>query len=241
MRGVRCDLDQVFVTGGSQQSVALAAQTLCDPNDTVLVEEPGYPGVRGALLGAGLTLAPVPADGEGMDFDQTSPAGKGARMAVIAPSHQYPLGVTMSLGRRLALLDWARDHDAWILEDDYDSEYRYAGCPLAALQGLDTRGRMVCLGSFSKVMFPSLRLAYLVVRPALTDAVRAVRMTLDDHPSAIHQPALDAFMEEGYFASHIRKTRRLYAARQQALLAAAARHLGGLLDFAPAALRLFPR
>lgn len=233
MRGVRCDPDQVFVTGGSQQSVALAAQTLCDPGDTVLVEEPGYPGIRGALRGAGLAIAPVPVDGEGMALDRASPAAKGARMAVIAPSHQYPLGVTMSLARRLALLDWAGDRDAWILEDDYDSEYRYAGRPLAALQGLDTRDRVVYLGSFSKVMFPSLRLAYLVVPPALTEAVRAVSMGLDDHPSAIQQPALAAFMEEGHFASHIRKTRRLYAARQQALLAAAGRHLDGLLALAP--------
>jgi GntR family transcriptional regulator/MocR family aminotransferase len=233
MRGIRCDQDQVFVTGGSQQSVTLAAQTLCDPGDTVLVEEPGYPGIRGALRGAGLTLAPVPVDGEGMDFGRAGSAVSRARMAVIAPSRQYPLGVTMSLARRLALLDWAGDSDAWILEDDYDSEYRYAGRPLAALQGLDRRDRVVYLGSFSKVMFPSLRLAYLVVPPALTEAVRAVRMALDDHPSAIHQPALAAFMEEGHFASHIRKTRRLYGARQQALLAAAARHLDGLLTLAP--------
>ncbi|MBT5413881.1 MAG: PLP-dependent aminotransferase family protein [Rhodospirillaceae bacterium] len=233
LRGVRCDPDQVFVTGGSQQAVALAAQALCDPGDTVLVEEPGYPGSRGALRGAGLAIAPMPVDGEGMTLDQTSSAAKRARMAVIAPSHQYPLGVTMSLARRLALLDWAGAQDAWILEDDYDSEYRYAGRPLAALQGLDTRDRVVYLGSFSKVMFPSLRLAYLVAPPALIDAVRAVRMALDDHPSAIHQPALAAFMEEGHFASHIRKTRRLYAARQQALLAAATRHLDGLLDLNP--------
>lgn len=233
MRGVRCDPEQIFVTGGSQQSVALAAQALCDPGDVVLVEEPGYPGIRGALRGAGLALAPMPVDGEGMDFARAGRAAGGARMAVVAPSHQYPLGVTMSLARRLALLDWAGANEAWILEDDYDSEYRYAGRPLAALQGLDTHDRVVYLGSFSKVMFPSLRLAYLVVPPALVEHVRAVRMALDDHPSAIHQPALAAFMEEGHFASHIRRTRRLYAARQQALLAAAARRLGGLLALAP--------
>jgi len=139
----------------------------------------------------------------------------------------------MSLSRRLALLEWARDRDAWIIEDDYDSEYRYAGRPLAPLQGLDGAGRVIYVGSFSKVLFPSIRIAYLVAPRGLAPALVQVRAALDDHPSAVVQPALAAFMEEGHFAAHLRRMRRLYASRQQALLAAAGRHLEGLLTLQP--------
>ena len=139
----------------------------------------------------------------------------------------------MSLPRRLQLIEWAGQQDAWILEDDYDSEYRYAGRPLAALQGLDRTDRVIYVGSFSKVLFPSLRLGYLVVPPALVDGFRRARQVLDDHASLLAQPALAQFIEDGHFAAHIRRTRRLYATRQQALLAAAERSLGGLLALAP--------
>ena len=157
-----------------------------------------------------------------------------ARLACLAPSQQYPLGGALSLSRRLALLDWARAADAWILEDDYDSEYRYAGRPLAALQGLDRDGRVVYVGSLSKVMFPSLRLAYLVAPEGLVDRFLAMRATIDDHPSAVVQPALAAFIADGHLAAHVRRMRRRYAARQAALLRAAARHLDGLLVLRPA-------
>ena len=139
----------------------------------------------------------------------------------------------MSLARRLALLDWAARHDAWVLEDDYDSEFRYRGRPLASLQGLDRGGRTIYVGSFSKVMFPSLRLGYLVVPPHLVEMFRRVRAALDDHASLVAQPALARFIDEGHFAAHVRRMRRLYAERQEALLAAAGRHLGGLLTLAP--------
>lgn len=155
-------------------------------------------------------------------------------MAIVSPSHQYPLGVVMSLARRLELLDWAREAGAWILEDDYDSEFRYAGRPLAALQGLDAGGgRVVYLGSFSKVLFPSLRVGYLVVPPALVEPFRAARAALEDHPASSVQPALAAFIAEGHFAAHVRRMRALYHARQQALLAAASNQLEGILRLGP--------
>jgi GntR family transcriptional regulator/MocR family aminotransferase len=154
-------------------------------------------------------------------------------MACVTPSHQYPLGHTMSLARRVALLDWAARRGAWVLEDDYDSEFRYRGRPLAAHQGLDQDGRVVYVGSFSKVMFPALRVAYLVAPTHLVDAFRRARTALEDHPSTIAQPALARFLDEGHFVTHLGRMRRLYAARQAVLLDAAARHLGGLLDVAP--------
>jgi len=228
-RGVRCSADQVIVVSGAQTAIHLVAQVLLDPGDRVLVEEPGYAGIRGALIAAGAEAVPTAVDDQGLDVAAAA-AGLPARLVCVTPSHQFPLGVVMSLARRLELLDWAGRHDAWILEDDYDSEYRYAERPLAALQGLDRHGRVVYVGTFSKVMFPSLRLGYLVVPPALVDAFIGARSVLDDHASLLAQPALARFIEEGHFAAHLRRMRRLYAARQQALLAAAETYLGDLLD-----------
>lgn len=232
-RAVRCEADQVIIVSGAQQAIGLAAHVLLDDGDPVLVEEPGYPGVRGALLAAGAELIPVPVDEEGFDVDAGERMAPEARLACVAPSHQFPLGVTMSLARRLKLLEWASRGDGWVLEDDYDSEYRYGGRPLAALQGLDRDGRVVYVGSFSKVMFPSLRLGYLVVPPDLTDPFRAARAALDDHPSTIAQPALATFIEEGFFAAHLRRTRKLYAQRQEKLVKVLQARMGHLLDVAP--------
>ena len=228
----------MLITGGAQQAVSLAAQLLLDPGDTAVMEEPGYPGLRGPLLAAGLKIAPVPVDGEGLSVSQLKRRAPEARMAVVAPSHHYPLCTVMSLKRRLELLDWARESEAWILEDDYDSEYRYAGRPLAALQALDSpaaggQGRVLYIGSFSKVLFPSIRLGYLVVPPDLAERFERGRAALDEHSSMIAQPALAAFLSEGHFAAHLRRTRLLYAARQEALLAAAKEHLPGLLTLEP--------
>lgn len=156
-----------------------------------------------------------------------------ARLAYVTPSHQYPLGVTMSLARRLALLEWAERARAWVLEDDYDSEYRYAGRPLASLQGLDRAGRVCYIGTFSKVMFPSLRLGYLVAPPELAAAFAAARTIVDRHAPTVEQAALADFIIEGHFARHIRRMRALYAERQ-ALLVEAARHGGEQLALAPA-------
>jgi GntR family transcriptional regulator/MocR family aminotransferase len=233
-RAVRCEAAQVIVVTGAQQAVDLAARVLLDPGDTAWMEDPGYPGARGALVAAGIHLAPVPVDAEGLDVRGGARRAPGARLVYVTPSHQYPLGVTMSLHRRLALLEWASTSGAWILEDDYDSEYRYAGRPLAALQGLDTAGRVIYAGTFSKVLFPALRLGYLVAPPELVDAFVASRALADRHSPSVTQAALADFIDGGHFARHIRRTRALYAERQAALVRSARRTLGGLLEVLPA-------
>lgn len=234
-RAVDCDPERIVIVSGAQQGIGLAARALADHGETAWLEDPGYPGVEGALAGAGLALARIPIDGEGIDIAGAAAVLKPARLVCVTPSHHYPTGVTMSLNRRLRLLQWAADNDAWILEDDYDSEYRYSGRPLAALQGLDRANRVIYIGSFSKVMFPSLRIGYLIVPEDLIEPVRRARAALDDHPSSIAQPALARFIEEGHFSSHIRRMRRLYAGRQALLIGAARRHLGGLLMVPPTA------
>jgi GntR family transcriptional regulator/MocR family aminotransferase len=230
VRAVKCDPEQVIIVAGSQQALDLAARVLLDPGDDVLIEDPCYPGARGALLGAGAQLIPVPVDKEGMDIIAGMTRSSIARMAYVTPSHQYPLGVTMSLARRLALLEWARRAKAWVLEDDYDSEFRYKGRPLAALQGLDTSGRVIYIGTFSKVLFPALRLGYMVVPPDLVDGFVAARTMIDLHPPTLGQVILTDFLNEGHFGRHIRRMRELYAGRQAALVSAAARELTGVLD-----------
>ena len=232
-RGVRCDADQVIVVSGSQQGLDLAARLLLDPGDSAWIEDPGYRGARGALIGAGAKLIPVPVDAEGLDVDAGRARGPEARLLYVTPSHQYPLGVTMSLARRLALLEWASQSGAWILEDDYASQYRYSGRPLACLQGLDTRARVIYVGTFSKVLFPSLRLGYLVVPPDLVKAFVAARALADWHSPLVEQAALADFIVEGHFERHVRRMRRLYAERQGFLVEAAARHLEGLVKDEP--------
>ena len=229
-RAVTCSAEQVFVVSGAQQALDLTARVLIDPGDTVWVEEPGYPGLRGALIASGAVLAPVPVDAEGLEVEAGRRLAPRARMACVSPSHQYPLGVSMSLARRLALLDWASQADAFILEDDYDSEYRYAGHPLAALQGLDADGRVIYIGTMSKVMFPGLRLGYMVVPEHLIDAFRAIRRLADTHPALVTQPALAEFIESGLLSAHIRRMRALYAERQRLLLDACGRFLDDVLE-----------
>ncbi len=232
-RAVRCTPEQVIIVAGAQQGIGLAANVLLDHGDPVWIEDPSYSGVRSALAGAGAKTVPIQVDGQGIDVAEGERQSPDARLVCVTPSHHFPLGITMSLGRRLELLDWAERRNAWILEDDYDSEFRYAGRPLASLQGLDRSGRVIYAGSFSKVMFPSLRLGYLVVPPGMVEVFRQVRTALDDHPPSIAQPALARFIDEGHFASHIRRMRRLYGARQEALLDAADRYWKGLLDVEP--------
>ncbi len=230
VRAVKCDPEQVIIVTGSQQALDLAARVLLDPGDDVLIEDPCYPGAKGALLGAGAHLIPVPVDKEGMRINSEMVRNATARMAYVTPSHQYPLGVTMSLARRLALLEWARRAKAWILEDDYDSEFRYKGRPLAALQGLDTSGRVIYIGTFSKVLFPALRVGYMVVPPDLVDGFVSARTIIDLHPPTLGQVILTDFLDEGHFGRHIRRMRELYAGRQAALVSAVAQELKGLLD-----------
>ena len=233
-RAVRCSPEQVIVISGSQQALDLCARVLLDPGDAAWVEDPGYRGARAALLGAGAELVPVPVDAEGLDVEAGVARGAGARLACVTPSHQYPLGATMSLARRLELLRWAGRSGAWIVEDDYDSEYRYSGRPLEALQGLDTEGRVVYVGTFSKVLYPSLRLGYLVVPPDLVDAFTAARELSDRQPPGVEQAVLADFIAEGHFARHLRRTRALYAERQATLVEEADLRLSGRLDVAPA-------
>ncbi|HMA15052.1 MAG TPA: PLP-dependent aminotransferase family protein [Kiloniellaceae bacterium] len=236
-RGLACDWRQVIVTAGAQQALELVVQLLLAPGDAVWLEEPGYPGLRGPLIAAGAQPVRVPLDGEGLIVAEGRRLAPAARAAVVTPTHHYPLGTTLSLARRLELLEWARDSGAWILEDDYDSEYRYAGRPLASLLGLASgraeATRVIYIGSFSKVLFPSIRVGYLVVPENLVDAVSAAQSALGAQPTATVQPVLAAFIDEGHFATHVRRMRRLYAARQQALVAAAQRHLAEFLSVAP--------
>jgi DNA-binding transcriptional MocR family regulator len=200
------------------------------PGDAAWIEDPGYPGARGVLLGVGAQVIPVPVDNEGLDVAAGMKRCAQARLAFVTPSHQFPLGGTMSLSRRLALLGWAKRANAWIIEDDYDSEYRFAGRPLAALQSLDSANRVIYLGTFSKVLFPALRLGYLVVPPGLVDAFIAVRRFIDMHVPVLEQAALADFIVEGHFSRHIRRTRRLYAARRAALVEALGKELGSVLE-----------
>ncbi len=229
-RAVSCDPDQILIVSGAQQVVDLAARALLEPGDEVWMEEPGFGGANGALIAAGAVPVPVPVDAEGIVVARGREMSSGARMAFVSPSHQYPLGVTMTLRRRLDLLDWAASANAFILEDDYDSEYRYAGRPLAAMQGLDEDGRILYAGSFSKVMFPGLRIGYIVVPKPLVRAFRAIRTLLDSHPSTVPQAALADFIAEGYLTAHIRRMRALYAERQAIMLDS---FPSGLLDLAP--------
>ena len=233
MRSVRCEPDQIIVVGSAQQAISLASQVLLDHGDQVMVEEPGYGGIRGALTAAGLRVALAPVDDEGLDITAGEARAPLARMVCVAPSHQYPLGVVMSLGRRLALIEWARRRQAWILEDDYDSEYRYAGRPLASMQGLDTTGRVIYVGNYSKVLFPSLQLGYLVVPTNLVDPFLATLRVQDDQTAITAQPVLAEFIADGHFATHVWRMRRLYAARQEALLDMAKRELDGLFRIDP--------
>ncbi|MFL5581564.1 MAG: PLP-dependent aminotransferase family protein, partial [Gemmatimonadaceae bacterium] len=226
---VRCEWRQVVVLTSTQQAMDLVARLALDPGDAAWIEDPGYLGARAALRAAGAHAVPVPVDGEGLDVSAGEALAPRARLAYVTPSHQYPLGATLSLARRLQLLNWAGRAGAWILEDDYDSEFRFAGRPLAAVQGLDTEGRVLYAGTFNKVMFPSLRLAYLVVPPALVDAFVAARALSDGCPPALTQAALADFIEQGHFAAHVRRMRAIYQERRDALRESAERHLAGRL------------
>lgn len=233
-RGVRCGPGQVIVLSSSQQAHDLAARLLVDPGDQVWLEDPCYQGALGAMRGAGAAVVPVPVDEAGMDVAAGRAAAPRARLAVVTPSHQYPLGVTLSLERRLALLDWAAAAGALVLEDDYDSEYRYEGRPIAAIQGLDRAGRVLYVGTFTKMLYPSLRLAYLIVPDALVDAFVAARRLVDGHPPVVMQAVTADFMEGGHLVAHLRAMRQLYGERRAVLLEALRREAGGAGRLGPA-------
>jgi GntR family transcriptional regulator/MocR family aminotransferase len=234
VRAARCTADQVIITSGSQQAAYLAAHVLIDPGDPAWIEDPAYSGARATLLAAGATLVPVPVDTEGLDVTAGAAACAEARLAYVTPSRQFPLGRVMSLQRRRALLEWARRAGAWVLEDDYDSEFRYTTRPLASLQGLDTSGCVVYMGTLSKVLFPALRLGYLIAPPALVEPFIRARALIDRHGPTIEQAVLADFITEGHLARHVRRMRGLYAERQEALVRLLQRRLGGLLEVEPA-------
>ncbi|HEU5218538.1 MAG TPA: PLP-dependent aminotransferase family protein, partial [Gemmatimonadales bacterium] len=232
-RGVRCEAEQVLIVNGSQQGLDLAARVLLDPGDRAWLEDPGYNGARGAFAAVGGVSVPVPVDEEGLVVKEGRRLAADARVAFVTPSRQLPLGMALSLSRRLELLDWARTSDAWIIEDDYDSEFRYVGRPLAALHGLDPHGCVIYAGTFSKVTFPSVRLGYLVVPPALAEAFAAVRSFADYAPPWLAQAVMADFMAEGHFERHIRRMRALYKERQDTLVSHGRRELAGALDLQP--------
>lgn len=229
-RAVRCEASQILVTTGSQQGLQIAAQVLLDPKDRVWLEEPGYPGARQAFQTAGADVVDVPVDHDGMNAEALTRRGRTARAVYITPSHQYPLGVTMSVARRMRLLHWAVRTGAWIIEDDYDSEYRFESRPIASLQGLDTDARVVYVGTFSKVLFPALRLGYVVVPEDLVPAFAAARETTDIFSSTLYQAVLADFIRDGHFARHIRRMRMLYMERRGALVKAIETHVGDMLE-----------
>ena len=231
-RAVRCDADQVMIVSGSQQGLQIAARALLDPGDAVWIEEPGYPGAQRAFAMAGAELVPVPTDAHGLDVDAGRRQRPGARAAYVTPSHQYPLGATLSATRRMQLLNWAADAGAWIFEDDYDSEFRFESRPIASLQSVDDGGRVIYFGTLSKVLFPALRIGYVVVPKDLVGAFRAVRTAMDIFPPVLLQAALADFIVEGHFARHIRRMRSLYMARATHLAAAIRRVCGETLQLA---------
>jgi len=229
-RAVRCEPEQVIVVSGAQQAMDLAARLLLEPGDAVWVEDPGYLGAYATLNAAGAKLIPVAVDEDGLDVRHGIARGPRARLVYVTPSHQFPLGMTMSLTRRLELLSWAQKSGAWILEDDYDSEYRYASRPLAAMQGLDHRGQVIYFGTFSKVLFPALRLGYLVVPPDLVEGFLVAKAITDRQSPTIEQAVLAEFISEGHFSRHIRRMRALYLERVETLVESVEKELKGFLD-----------
>ncbi|MGA8439041.1 MAG: PLP-dependent aminotransferase family protein [Candidatus Sulfotelmatobacter sp.] len=230
VRGVRCEPSQILVTTGSQQALQLAAHVLLDPNDRVWMEEPGYLGARQAFVTARAQLIPVRVDHDGMEVAEIIRRGCTARAVYVTPSHQYPMGTTMSATRRMLLLNWAACSGAWIIEDDYDSEYRFGSRPIASLQGLDTDTRVIYIGTFSKVMFPALRLGYVVVPRDLVPAFSAARDAADIFSSTLYQAVMTDFIREGHFARHIRRMRMLYMDRRRTLIKAIQSQTGDLLE-----------
>jgi GntR family transcriptional regulator / MocR family aminotransferase len=231
-RGIDCTADDVIVTTGSQQALEFCARILLDPGDAAWLEEPGYLGARAALVSASARIVAVPVDESGLDVAAGVALEPAARLAVVTPSHQFPLGHTMTLERRLALIDWANRHNSWIVEDDYDAEFRYVGRPLAALKAIDNHQRVIYIGTFSKVLFPGLRLGYLVAPTDLVDGFVAAHLGSDMHAHLIDQAVVADFMDLGHFVHHLRRMRVLYHERQHQLIREAER-LGERLTLTP--------
>jgi GntR family transcriptional regulator/MocR family aminotransferase len=226
-RAVQCDSEQIIITNGTQQALDLVMRLLVDPGDSIAMEDPGYLSARRVFLSHGVNLLPVPVDDSGLMVEKLANSyEERIRMVYVTPSHQFPTGSTLSLPRRLELLLWAQQHDALILEDDYDSEYRYGDRPIPALQGLDQSDCVIYIGTFSKVLFPSLRIGYLVVPPHLVSLFAQVKWLSDRQLPTLEQKILAEFIADGYLESHIRKMRSLYDQRRQVLVQALNTHFG---------------
>jgi GntR family transcriptional regulator/MocR family aminotransferase len=228
-RAVKCEPEQIMIVSGSQQALDITARVLLDPGDAVFVEEPGYDLERTLLTAAGCRLKLLPVDNEGMDITKAA-RHQGVKAAFVTPSHQFPLGYTMSATRRLMLLNWAQSSSAWIVEDDYDSEYRFDTKPIASLQGLDVNSRVIYIGTFSKILFPSLRIGYIVIPRDLVELFAAVRFAMDIFPPFLNQEVLADFMEQGHFGRHVRKMRQILGERRNVLVDSIRNEFGDFLE-----------
>ncbi|WP_213803787.1 PLP-dependent aminotransferase family protein [Granulicella sp. dw_53] len=229
-RGVRCSPEQIIITSGAQQALDLIGRFLLAPGDKVWMEDPGYSRALQALRTAGARIVPVPVDGEGLNVKAGRRLAPKAKLVYVTPANQFPMGVTMSADRRLELLRWAASANAWIIEDEYDAEYRYFGRPIAALQTLDSSGCVLYVGTFTKMLFNALRLGFMVLPERLVEAFASARSIVDLHPPTLDQAILAEFITEGHFGLHLRRMRQIYAERIDVLKTAADRQLDGLLD-----------
>ncbi len=229
-RSLRCEAEQVMIVGGSQQALEIAARVLLDPGNSVWVEQPGYHLARDVFALTGCHPVAVPVDEEGLDVAAGIRQCRKARAAFVTPSHQFPLGVTMSASRRLQLVDWAQNSGSWIIEDDYDSEFRYESLPIASLQGLDSNSRVIYIGTFSKALFPALRVGYIVIPSDLVERFNAIRRVMDLSSPRFYQEVLSDFIREGHFARHIRRMRVHYGELRSALVASLSKELGLLVE-----------
>jgi GntR family transcriptional regulator/MocR family aminotransferase len=232
-RGITCDPEQLFIVGGAQQAFHLIGSTLLNPGDKVWFENPGAIGARNSLIAAGAALVPVPVDDDGLRVDEGLRLAPDFRLAFVTPSHQQPLGSVMSLERRFALLHAAQQAGAWIIEDDYDGEFFFGGRPPPTLKSVDTTGLVIYVGTFSKSLFPALRLGYLLAPPELVDTFRTIMSNFLQGVPSHTQAVVAEFIDEGHFAAHLRRMRPLYLERHEALVAASRKHLRGLLDIVP--------
>jgi GntR family transcriptional regulator/MocR family aminotransferase len=229
-RGVRCSAEQIIVTSGAQQALDLLARVLLDPGDEVWMEDPGYPGASQAFQNAGASVIPIPVDRDGIDVSSGIKSSPAARMVYVTPANQFPLKIVMTGERRVELLSWAARAGAWIIEDEYDAEYRYSGKPVASLHSLDRSGSVIYVGTFTKMLFNALRIGFVVVPERLVKASKIARSFMDRHPPTLDQAVLTEFINEGHFGRHVRKMRQIYSDRSQLLAEEANRRLSGLLD-----------
>lgn len=232
-RGIKCEAEQIFIVSGAQQAFQIIGAVLLDPNDLVWFENPGAIGASNSLIASGAKLIPVPVDQEGMVVEHGLRRAPNFRLAFVTPSHQQPLGVSMSVERRFALLNAAERANAFIIEDDYDGEFRYSGHPPPTLKSTDALGRVIYVGTFSKTLFPALRLGFLLAPPPLVDVFNRVSKALLQGVATSHQAVVADFMQEGHFATHIRRMREIYAERHQVMCDATRERLSGLLDIVP--------